>query len=1351
MMERAKSYYLCSIYIVISFAAVATATRKLYVKPSIATACQHIPCYTFSEMLQNPSQYLASGTTVFFLTGVHVISYEGQVVIANVNSLALVGSGSGVGQSHSRIWCTNTFGLAFINSSNISISHLSIEECGANFTGETLYKFSKQHNGTYSMFTVSGMVSAALAFVRVTSLSVSRVSVLAPNGYGLWGTNIFDSSLAGSTFSRSLSGNFQLYYTDMVEVLHRHFFFRIIHSQFMNATCNSSQCGCGLSVVQLQLLYSVDIQISNVTTSSNWARNGANIFLYGHVCTQSTFRIENTVSMYGRGNCGSGLLFQMGFNADQSNCTMRVLYSEPVLSIEGSQFIRNTANQKLVEIHVNLNPSVQVNTGLFIVLKNSNIAFNRISAFNSTTAILSFAGCETVLFQDVNFTHNSYNVSAKLDSVSNQTILGVYNSNLRPLLFTCYNCNFSYNTNSTVFQLGTNSNSLVRFQGITTFIKGGIESLLCLFGGASLHFIGTTTFIGNSRSPALQIAGSSSLYFVGNTTFKKFFTNENGAAILAVGESNLYFFGNTHFEANEAETGGAIFAATSTNVYILGNMTFLRNKAKYGGAMLIINSKVYIKAPAQIDFSYNTAAVYGGGIYAVVSNPIGFHLCFIQPMPTGNVTTTTADGIRVDFTYNKAGVAGSAMYGESFDTCLTFSTPAFAGPEMIEELFYFKSNKSDLSVVSSEPYRVCICHDNEPQCQILNYSTTVYPGETFTLSLIGVGQMLGAVPTTVHAELLSNHGDEDSHSLGEFQDVQLILGPACIAVNYTILSSNPVEVLVLKVTKQRPTAEILGSSNGIYIAAPDTYRYWHHSVSINFTLASCPPGFTLSTYPFQCVCTPTLRRAGIRCDIDTKSIHKPKNYWIGAASTSKGTNDAVIHLHCPHDFCKSGLMDLNLENPDDQCQYNRSGILCGSCQNSFSLALGTSQCLHCSSLFLLLIVPFAMVGIMLVAFLILCNFTVSVGTINGLIFYANIVRTNQEILFPATANGFYRHILTSFIAWLNLDLGIQTCFWDGLDAYGKVWIQLIFPVYIWAIIGAIIILSDRYTSVARLSGRNAVPVLATLFLLSYAKLLRFIVTALAYTTLEYPDGTVVTVWLYDGNVRYLEGKHIPLFLVALAILLFISVPYTVVLLFAQCLQQKSSSRLLFWVRKLKPLFDSYVGIYKDKHRYWTGLMLVALAVLILVYALTSLGNPAVNLLSTISVVTGLTVINLAIGGAYKQWVLTLLDQSFLLNLCILSAATQYTSQGDGDQVAVVYTSVTVSLATFAGICLYHALSALKNSHCLQRSANHSTIMVNVTRSDSLSDSEPKDIKHVSRQVLLFDEFREPVLEYCKND
>ena len=112
---------------------------------------------------------------------------------------------------------------------------------------------------------------------------------------------------------------------------------------------------------------------------------------------------------------------------------------------------------------------------------------------------------------------------------------------------------------------------------------------------------------------------------------------------------------------------------------------------------------------------------------------------------------------------------------------------------MIEKLFQFESNKSDLSVVSSEAGRVCICIDNQPHCQIINYNTTVYPGETFTLSLVGVGQMLGAVPATVRAELSSNISDKDSHSLGEFQNVQLILEPKCTAVNYSVFSSNSEE------------------------------------------------------------------------------------------------------------------------------------------------------------------------------------------------------------------------------------------------------------------------------------------------------------------------------------------------------------------------------------------------------------------------------------------------------------------------------------------------------------------------------------------------------------------------------
>ena len=73
----------------------------------------------------------------------------------------------------------------------------------------------------------------------------------------------------------------------------------------------------------------------------------------------------------------------------------------------------------------------------------------------------------------------------------------------------------------------------------------------------------------------------------------------------------------------------------------------------------------------------------------------------------------------------------------------------------------------------------------------------------------------------------------------------------------------------------------------------------------------------------------------------------------------------------------------------------------------------------------------------------------------------------------------------------------------------------------------VIIVSSHYsTTAAKLSGRNAVQVLATLFLLLYAKLLCITITAFSFTIPEYPDGSVKRIRLYDGNVEYLKGKRI---------------------------------------------------------------------------------------------------------------------------------------------------------------------------------------------------------------------------------
>ena len=133
-----------------------------------------------------------------------------------------------------------------------------------------------------------------------------------------------------------------------------------------------------------------------------------------------------------------------------------------------------------------------------------------------------------------------------------------------------------------------------------------------------------------------------------------------------------------------------------------------------------------------------------------------------------------------------------------------------------------------------------------------------------------------------------------------------------------------------------------------------------------------------------------------------------------------------------------------------------------------------------------------------------CFLTIAQGFVNGFIFYANVIKANEHLLIPqAQVNP-----LTLFISWLNLDLGIETCFFNGLNAFTKTFIQLVFPLYVWTIVW-LIILSSRYSSkIAKVFGKNTVPVLATLFLLSYAKLIQLIVTALSYTFVEFPYGKV---------------------------------------------------------------------------------------------------------------------------------------------------------------------------------------------------------------------------------------------------
>jgi hypothetical protein len=350
-----------------------------------------------------------------------------------------------------------------------------------------------------------------------------------------------------------------------------------------------------------------------------------------------------------------------------------------------------------------------------------------------------------------------------------------------------------------------------------------------------------------------------------------------------------------------------------------------------------------------------------------------------------------------------------------------------------------------------------------------------------------------------------------------------------------------------------------------------------------------------------------------------------------------------------------------------------------------------------------LLLPFALAGIALVVFLFALDLTVSVATINGLIFYANIVKINESIFFPPGDNSFFR----AFISWLNLDLGIETCFYSGMDSLGKTWLQFTFPFYLWIIVFVIIVMLRYSTRITKLCGNHSVPVLATIFLLSFTKLMSTITKVFDFTTLVYPTGRRA-VWLYDGNIWYARGGHLALFLFSLIFLLAIAIPYTLLILTVQVLRKYSHKRFLRWVNRFMPIFDAYLGPYKNKQGYWTGLLLLVRVILVAVFTANVFGNSAINIFFVLIISIFLILLNLGQGGVYKRNILTALELSYIVNLALLAAATALINQIHEKQERkrpAIYTSCAVALVTFIGTLVYHMKVQVMRWHESQKREN----------------------------------------------
>ena len=93
------------------------------------------------------------------------------------------------------------------------------------------------------------------------------------------------------------------------------------------------------------------------------------------------------------------------------------------------------------------------------------------------------------------------------------------------------------------------------------------------------------------------------------------------------------------------------------------------------------------------------------------------------------------------------------------------------------------------------------------------------------------------------------------------------------------------------------------------------------------------------------------------------------------------------------------------------------------------------------------------------AVLMFLSLNVSVEAINGLLFHANMVKLDGAFFFPSGSVP----VVSQFISWLNFDLGIEVCLFDGLDGYWNTWLQFAFPAYLFLLMGGIIV-GCRYSA-----------------------------------------------------------------------------------------------------------------------------------------------------------------------------------------------------------------------------------------------------------------------------------------------
>ena len=786
----------------------------------------------------------------------------------------------------------------------------------------------------------------------------------------------------------------------------------------------------------------------------------------------------------------------------------------------------------------------------------------------------------------------------------------------------------------------------------------------------------------------------------------------------------VHFSGTINFEENKYSafymTSGRAIFESGTHVCFHGNIGIK------GAAIALYGFSSFVASNGSLfEFINNTAVVVGGGMYYHSNEQRDYfegRNCFLQydgpelPVAERNLTFYFAD--------NKAAFGGTSIYSMSFYACFYRYLSKLRKHRLDDFFNYignftFSDNQQNQKALSTAGMRFS---QTLPQLSI--------PGKKLIIPVSIADEFHVAVKSDFSLRIENN----TNFYLGNY---------------YT--SDNSVRIF-------GPP----GESATLLFSTQTSVRSVYHSV--NISLLPCPPGFYLDHRTNTCLCSVDgdhQTYSGIAwCDNSGFQAYIRHGYWAGYIPAISNDANHLYTALCPLHFCKLNSIPLHhhlLPNAsrdmnDFMCGHVRKGILCGECQDGYSVFYHSSQFKcgpknYCHLSFLFYILSELIPVVILFSVIITFDISFTSGNINGFVFFSQVLGT---LSIDFTKFGY--HSIKAFSVLqagysivydvFNFEFfsveSLSFCLWNGstvLDALAFKYITVLFSLGL--VIFLVVILNTERCS--RLCNKrrkldsktSVIHGLSAFLVICYAQCTRITFHILTRDILRGKLEVQELPVTYYGGIPYFGKKHLVYAMPAIIccttivalppIILFLN-PLVLHLLELCGLSDHrlvNRAQNLISIHRFMPLFDSFQACYKDKMRFFAGLYFLYRIATLSVYTFCQ-SRTKYFAISEFLLLTFLGIHSLA--QPYKSRKHNLIDSLIFLNLAVINGLTIFASSAEleaHDNGSTSQKNVPIIIGAIQLVLIYLPILVLCTSIIIRKA--HSVYVKRCRRVDSCQE------------------------------